>query len=473
VRRDFAFYKATYSDTAGRVAGLVGVMLDVSERKEAARAMSQRLAYETALADMSQALLEEESADALTKALRPVLASTNADHVLLWENVDDPDEGLVAVLKHEATAEGVRPWLGDPERSRLPYGGTFQRFRAPLERGEHLLIHADGLPEAERAAIERLGHRNLLVLPILSAGELLGVLSIEHGETAREWSEPDLRLLRTMAERIGAYLGRARAEEALGRAERLAALGTFAGGVAHEFNNLNAGILGFAELLYYDELLHADLRPKIERILHAARRAGDITKSLLEFASPGEGRRVPRNLNQVVRQALSVFDPVLEGEAVEVELKLGELPDAPIDPGEISQALLNLLLNAKHALIERPEKRIRIETARERGRLVVRIHDTGRGIPQAVLRRIFTPFYSTKGEHARSGSPENRLKGVGLGLSVAHSILRHHDGGIQVESVEEKGSTFTLWIPFRDSGATGIIRAGGESAAGAEVSAET
>ncbi len=454
LRRDFAFYKATYTDTAGRVAGLVGVMLDVSERKEAGRAMAQRLAYETALADMSQALLEE-SERSLSGALQPILVATNANHVLLWQNRDDPDDGLIAVLTHEAVADGVQPWRDDTERNRLPYRGTFQRLQKPLERGEPLLIQADELPESERAELLRLGHRNLLALPILSAGELLGVLSIEHGEQKRNWSEPDLRLLQTMAERIGAYLGRERAEEALTRAERLAALGTFAGGVAHEFNNLNAGILGFAELVYYDELLHADLRPKIERILHAARRAGDITKGLLEFASPGEGRRIPRNLNQVVRQALSVFDPVLEEEPIEVDLKLGEIPEAPIDPGEISQAVLNVLLNAKHSLIERSEKRIHVETARERNRAVIRISDTGWGIPQANLRRIFTPFFSTKGEHARAGTPENRLRGVGLGLSVAHSILRHHEGGIQVESVEEKGSTFTLWIPLRDRSGSG------------------
>lgn len=238
-----------------------------------------------------------------------------------------------------------------------------------------------------------------------------------------------------------------RNEQALIQAERMAAVGTLVGGVAHQFNNINAAILGYAELLLRDGSLSEMARRSAQRIAGAVERAGAITEKLLRFSRPNRTDRFACDIEPVVRDALNMIGDDLAREGIDVDIRHSPTPCVEMNPGEIGQVLLNLLVNAKHALIDRDEKRIRIETGRDGERVFVRVIDNGGGISAENLPRIFSPFFTTKGEFAKPDSPQHRVRGTGLGLSVSNTIAQHHHGEITVETKEGSGSAFTLWLP--------------------------
>lgn len=241
---------------------------------------------------------------------------------------------------------------------------------------------------------------------------------------------------------------RKQAEEGLIRAERLAAVGTLASGVAHEFNNLNHVIHGWAVLL-----LESDLAPKVrqgvERILRASQRAASITENLLVFARARTGLDGVASLNDVVRDTLALVETEYRSEGIEIRLDLGEVPPIVMDASAMGQVVMNLLINARHAMLDREERSLTVQTRRKAKHGVLRVSDTGIGIPTEDLPRIFSPFYSTKGEHAAPNSPQSAIRGSGLGLSVCQTVVQNHGGDLSATSEIGQGSTFELRLPLR------------------------
>ena len=239
------------------------------------------------------------------------------------------------------------------------------------------------------------------------------------------------------------------AEEAVIRSERLAAVGTLATGVAHHYNNLNMSVLGYAEMALNQKGLPPTIERWLKNIHQSALRIRDITNNLLILSRPADSLLKAENLNEIIQRALSLFSALFEKENIKVVCRLGELPLRHMDAAQIQQCLVHLLTNAYHALLDRKEKRIEIETSVENEAIVARISDTGCGIPPDRLTHIFTPFYSTKGEHASRGSPMARVRGVGLGLSVTQAIIKKHGGEIVVQSEAGKGTIVTIHLPVR------------------------
>ncbi len=237
-------------------------------------------------------------------------------------------------------------------------------------------------------------------------------------------------------------------EDKLIRSERLAAVGTLAGGVAHEFNNINMGILGFTELSLEQEGLPQVVREYLGKIRQNVMRANGVTGNLLAFSQPGSKEKTPEPLAELVEEALSLASPQLVKDHITVVKNFSEIPKVSVDRGAVVQVFLNLIINAVHALIGRPQKHLTFTTGVvEKNFARVSVMDTGCGIPESSLKQIFIPFFSTKGGHAR-GSNQSLVKGTGLGLSVCHSIVNAHRGEIRVESVENVGSTFTILLPL-------------------------
>jgi len=235
-----------------------------------------------------------------------------------------------------------------------------------------------------------------------------------------------------------------RLAERLTRSERLAVIGTLAAGVAHEFNNLNVSILGFADLALTSAELTPELRLCLEHIRNAARRGRNFTASLLGFASARDVRRSRGNLRAVISETVDLVWRQLEAAGVDVEMRLHPVPDTAMDVSQIGQIILNLLLNAKQALKNSAQKFIGIETGVHGNRIFVRVRDTGCGIPPENMERIFEPFFSTRqtaGEEA----------GSGLGLCVSRLIAESHGGALEVQSELGQGATFTLWLPIEEA----------------------
>lgn len=238
-------------------------------------------------------------------------------------------------------------------------------------------------------------------------------------------------------------------EDQLIRSERLAAMGTLAGGVAHEFNNINSTVLGFAELALTRNDLDQELSDWLNRICRASKRARAITQNLLTFSRSRKPPEQSANLVHVVTDTVDLIWRQLKNDGIDLELKLQHVPDTLMDPMQIGQVILNLLLNAQHALRDCPERSIRIETGLRDKMVYASIRDTGCGISEKVIANIFQPFFTTKTGQDRSDKTEND-SGSGLGLSVSQTIAENHGGRLEVSSSQGKGACFALWLPAQE-----------------------
>ncbi|KAA0124485.1 PAS domain-containing protein [Methylobacterium sp. P1-11] len=246
------------------------------------------------------------------------------------------------------------------------------------------------------------------------------------------------------------------AEEALGQAQKMEALGQLTGGIAHDFNNLLQVIVGYVDILAAGlekpDADRARLGRATENIRQAADRATTLTQQLLAFARKQrlDGRAV--NLNTLI-EGMGEMVARSVGEAVKVELDLAEdLWNCRVDPTQAEVAILNVLINARDAMPEGGTVRISTENSEiaSRGREIgplrdgryvsIAIKDTGTGIPPAVLARVMDPFFTTKEEG----------KGTGLGLSMVYGFAKQSGGAAQIESTVGAGTTVRLSFPATD-----------------------
>lgn len=253
--------------------------------------------------------------------------------------------------------------------------------------------------------------------------------------------------------------------DALIRAQRLAALGTLAAGVAHEFNNIHFAILGSLEVALIDATMSPRSRTRLTAARDAVDRAAGITRGLLAFAQVGVAKKSLTSVNDAVVQTIGILRDELQSEGIDIATSLGDLPALPLDGAQISQVVMNLVINARHAMMASATKRLDIATGTQGTRAFIRVRDTGCGISEADMPRLFHPFFTTKGDHAQGGSPLSRVKGLGIGLSVCETIVHAHGGEIVVESTVGAGSAFTVWLPLD-------YRIGAEPKAGHADSAE-
>jgi signal transduction histidine kinase len=232
------------------------------------------------------------------------------------------------------------------------------------------------------------------------------------------------------------------------RSERLAAVGLLVAGVAHHFNNLNLPVLMYASSILKKIDLDPNTRKKLEKIEKAAQQARDLTDKLMSIASNKRHKKELADLNNLITDAIEINSVSFDNREIAVETDLQSIPNVSIDINDIRHIIMNLLGNACHALITSNEKRIIVRTGMENNHVYARITDTGCGIAANKMQKIFSPFYTEKGEFAESDSPFSKLKGMGIGLYSSKNIATDHGGDITVESRVDNGSTFTLWLPF-------------------------
>ena len=225
--------------------------------------------------------------------------------------------------------------------------------------------------------------------------------------------------------------------------EKLAALGQLLSGVAHELDNPLAGIMAFSQILLSSLDEAAEERNALVTIQKEAQRAAKIVSNLLVFARQHHPERAEIDLNRVLLDTLELRGYALRAQQIRVVTALDPaLPKIWADRFQLQQAFLNLLINAEQALEAKPsDKRVVLGTRCEGSCVVASISDSGPGIPEELLGRIFEPFYSSK--------PEG--EGTGLGLSISDSIIREHGGRIRVHSCVGEGATFSVELPLLGS----------------------
>ena len=231
---------------------------------------------------------------------------------------------------------------------------------------------------------------------------------------------------------------RKRVEEQLRRTELLAELGTLASGMAHEIGTPMNVILGRAEFAMR-RIDDDRAKQSLETIVTQVERITKIMNQFLTFARRRPAVRRLVALKDVIDDSLEMLHERLAHHGVNVVAELPEhMPLVRADPDQISQVLLNLFINALHAMSEGGTLKVTVKP--EPDAVVLMIADTGHGIPRENLGKIFTPFFTTK----------EVGKGTGLGLTVVHGIIQEHGGSIAVESEPGKGTTFTIRLPRKD-----------------------
>ena len=237
---------------------------------------------------------------------------------------------------------------------------------------------------------------------------------------------------------------RRQAEETLIQSEKLRALGEMAGGVAHDFNNLLAIILGNAQLLEkgLKRYKPKEIKERLKIIVRTASEGGKIVRRLHYFTrtevSSQDLTRI--DLNEIVRETIASTSPCWKDEAeakgitIRIKEKLGKLPPLWASRSELMEVLTNLIFNALESMSKGGE--ITIRTEAKQNEVLLYFTDSGQGIPNRIKEKIFDPFFTTKGPQAS-----------GLGLSICYGIIKRHQGKIEVESTEGKGTTFTISIP--------------------------
>jgi signal transduction histidine kinase len=229
----------------------------------------------------------------------------------------------------------------------------------------------------------------------------------------------------------------------LSQSEKLAALGQFVAGIAHELNNPLQSVLGHLELLRATGAFPRQLRMEVQTIYREADRAAKIVRNLLVFTGSRRLVRRPVNLNALLQRVLAARQATFRAQDIEIVRHYDDkLPRLKGDPLLLHQVFLNMVMNAEQALATagRPG-RIEITTAARRGDIVASVRDTGDGIPFDALSRIFEPFYTTK----------EVGKGTGLGLAIAYGIVQEHGGQIAAANHPDGGAVFTVELPSRPS----------------------
>lgn len=231
--------------------------------------------------------------------------------------------------------------------------------------------------------------------------------------------------------------------------QRIHALGTMAGGIAHEFNNYLLAIMGFTELARM-EVKQGGTRDHLDQVLEAGNRAKALIDQILSFGRSKDIELAPTNVREAVEEAVVLLRAIVPASiAVRTDLHPGD-SIIEADRGQLSQLLLNLGTNATHAMPNGGEftvslQHIVIANAQSKElslqpgpHVLLEVSDNGAGMDKETLQRIFDPFFTTRG----------RTEGTGLGLSVVHGIIKRHNGAVKVDSTPGQGTTFRIFLPI-------------------------
>ncbi len=269
-------------------------------------------------------------------------------------------------------------------------------------------------------------------------------------------SQRRVLIARDVTEQHEAQTGRARLEAQLRNAQHLEALGALAGGIAHDFNNILGGILAYTDLARLETPGQPEVQDFLGQVLKAGERAKELVRQILSFTRRQEQERKPLLLQSVVAEALTLCRSTMS-KTIEIVADVDEKTGPVLaDSTRVHQVLLNLCTNAAHAMGREPGRLTvglhPVEISAAQARLVpgltpgmharISVSDTGHGMTEQTLRRLFEPLFTTKAPG----------EGTGLGLPVVQRIMQEHEGAIEVISQPGQGATFRVYFPLRQPG---------------------
>lgn len=333
--------------------------------------------------------------------------------------------------------------------------------RSVLDKKPYVIPDATNDPRVNPVLKERFDLHSLVVIPLLAKEKALGAIAADHIEPGKKLTQETLDSVMTFAQQAGLAIQNAsmyqelkqfsqrmeeklqkmmsdlrKAEAQLIRSEKLAALGQLAAGIAHEIRNpltsINILIHSLMERLPAENSQRQDLKVIEEEI----QRINEIVDQFLRFAKPASPFLEKTEALSILEELLQLLRPQMERQKILVQKDFQALPMVLLDREQMKQALLNLLLNAVQVMPSGGKLTLSGQNTEDGQWIQISIRDTGMGIPDENLDKLFDPFFSTK------------EGGIGLGLSITHRIIDQHHGKIEVESSPGKGTVFTVWLPI-------------------------
>jgi len=294
--------------------------------------------------------------------------------------------------------------------------------------------------------------------PLKVRERVIGVLDVESREVYG-FDEEDLKALAAFASQVGIFIENAQlfsdlkqtlqelkqAQDQMVQAEKLRAMGEMASGVAHDFNNVLAAILGNIQLLLhsFEHYGPEEIKERLKTIEKASKDGAETVRRIQEFTGKRRDREfIPLSLNDLINEVIAITEPrwkdqtQKKGIHIELVKHLGKVPPILGNPSELREVLTNIIFNAVDAMPKGGKITLSTQPHSEDW-VEMRIEDTGIGMSEEVKKRIFDPFFTTKG-----------VTSSGLGMSVSYGIIKRHGGEILVESEPEKGTTFILHLPM-------------------------
>lgn len=370
-------------------------------------------------------------------ALDTVIAMDIVDKAMIYLVNDDTNEAVLQA--HRNVPES---YIKNAGRIPYPKGNTWR----VVETAAILNIENAQKDPRMGPAGKALGDHSALGIPIFIKNKVKGVLWFFSNKD-RIFSEKEIRFLTTLGDQIAVAVAKARmmkeietAQEQLVQSEKMASIGRLLSSIAHEINNPLTPIVGYSQRLLNRNGLDRQEKDSLEIIYNSAQRVVRIIDKLLSFSRDSIPENRYEDVNSLIEQTLEIREYQYRLENVEIIKKLDPaLPRTMLDPGQIQQVLMNLLLNAEQALAEsRGAGVIEIETRlKNSGRIEITISDNGPGIPEEIKGKVFDPFFTTR----------EPGKGTGLGLSVSYGIVKKHGGELYVREGEYEGARFVIELP--------------------------
>lgn len=396
----------------------------------------------------------ERIVDAFARVVRAIQDVTDVPHLL---------QTIMTESKVLLDAETSSLFLYDPERNDLYFDvvvGTIteeaKSIRVPLDRG----IVGAAATERKTQVVNDIAAdtrhfqkvdkssgfvtRNLVACPMIRNDRLIGVLEVLNHRGDHDFDEMDSTVLEIMAEHAAAAIENARLIQANMQAERLAALGTATASLAHYIKNILTPLKGSSTLI--DLGLKTNNSEIIEQTWPIMKRAttkiSKLVQDMLTVSREREPEREAVDLREMIQEIAKDCQERAAASGIELPLELDpDLPCASLDPSRLHDSILNLVGNAIEALQESGLQegwvRVRASFDKEKKVIVIEVEDNGPGMPPQVCKRIFEPFYSTKGS-----------RGTGLGLAVVEKTIEEHGGKLTLESEVDKGTKFTIELPY-------------------------
>ncbi len=333
--------------------------------------------------------------------------------------------------------------------------------RSIFEKQPFIIPDARTDPRVSPILKEKLSLHSLVVIPLLAREKALGAIAADFVDPNKNITKEALDSVMVFAQQAGLAIHNAfmyqelktfsqqmeekiqkttadlrKTEAQLIRSEKLAALGQLAAGIAHEIRNpltsINILIHSLTENFSSEDSHREDLKVIEEEI----DRINEILDRFLRFAKPAPPLLEKTEVATIFEETLQLLRPRMEKQGVQIEKEFHALPMILMDREQMKQVALNLLLNAVQAMPSGGTLAMRGQNSRDGQWVTISVQDSGVGIPEEDINKLFDPFFST------------REGGIGLGLSIAHRIIDQHQGKIEVESTPGTGTLFTIWLPI-------------------------